>query len=86
VERYQSVVFIQQLFEEVGTLVGVKRFGINVASLFEGLQHLPVADGLPVEIVLTINHDVHGQDVQPELFFESRWKIRRTVANQSNPF
>jgi hypothetical protein len=76
--------FFQKSFKIVGALMRVKRFGKNIPFLSEGLDNLPVADGLAVKMILAVDHDVDGENMQAELFFETFREIGRTVTDQSD--
>jgi hypothetical protein len=62
----------------------VKRFGKNIPFLSEGFDNLPVADGFAVKMILAVDHDMDWENMQAELFFQSLWKIGRTVTDQSD--
>jgi hypothetical protein len=62
----------------------VKRFGKHIPFLSEGLDDLPVADGLAVKMILAVDYDVDGENMQAELFFETFREIGRTVTDQSD--
>jgi hypothetical protein len=64
--------------------MGEKRFGKNIPFLSEGFDNLPVADGLAVKMILAVDHDMDGENMQAELFFQTLGEIGRTVADQSD--